>query len=423
MKHTNVHIESRVEPEVKIRSIPDAAHLSAASTAESILSTHHKEGKMYQHRLWTVVAVLAILATIVTACAPVQPQTQPAQATQAPAQATQAPAQATQAPSSSTGKPYKVGLLWDFLQVERRVKSRDYLMAEAKRLGFDVVFQNANGDEKLQLQQAENLITQGVDLLVILPQNADAACPVIEQAHQAGIKVVAFDRLISNCDLDYYIGFNNDVIGDMMAQYVYDMKPDGNWAMVNGAPTDPNVKQYRDGWLRVIQKAIDSGAIKMVSDTYTANWDPNNAMKAAEDFLTANKDKIDVVLAMNDGTAGGVVQALKARDLNGKVLVTGQDGELAAIQRVAQGDQAMTVWKPDDKMATVLAESIFKILKGEQLPNASTTDNKFKKVTSVLELPVTVDKNNICQTVVASNYLKLEDVYKNLPKDQWPTCK
>ena len=97
-------------------------------------------------------------------------------------------------------------------------------MAEAKRLGFEIVFQNANGDEKLQLQQAENLITQGVDLIVILPQNADAACPVIEQAHQANIKVVAFDRLISNCDLDYYIGFNNDVIGDMMANYVFAKK-------------------------------------------------------------------------------------------------------------------------------------------------------------------------------------------------------
>ena len=364
---------------------------------------------MYKHRLWSVMAALVILATVVSACAPAQPQTQPAQA--------------TEAPTGATGKTYKVGVLWDFLQVERRVKAKDYLEAEAKRLGFEIVFQNANGDEKLQLQQAENLITQGVDLIVILPQNADAACPVIEQAHQAKIKVVAFDRLISNCDLDYCIGFNNDVIGDMMANYVFAKKADGNWAMVNGAPTDPNVKQYRDGWLRVIQKAIDSGAIKMVSDTYTQNWDPNNAMKAAENFLTANNDKIDVVLAMNDGTGGGVVQALKARNLNGKVLVTGQDGELAAIQRIAEGDQAMTVWKPDDKMANVLAESILKILKGEDLPDASTTDNKFKKVTSVLLLPVTVDKSNICETVIASNYLKLEDIYKNLPKDQWPTCK
>jgi D-xylose transport system substrate-binding protein len=367
---------------------------------------------MFKRRSWSILAVIMILAIILSACAPAAPQAQPAKPTDAP----------KAEPAKAEVKAYKVGVLWDFLQVERRVKAKEYLEAEAKRLGYEIVFQNANGDEKLQLQQAENLITQSVDLIVILPQNADAACPVIEQAHQAGIKVVAFDRLISNCDLDYYIGFNNDVIGDMMAKYVYDLKPDGNWAMVNGAPTDPNVKQYRDGWLRVIQKAIDSGQIKMVSDTYTEKWDPNNAMKAAENFLTANDDKIDVVLAMNDGTGGGVVQALKARNLNGKVLVTGQDGELAAIQRIAEGDQAMTVWKPDDKMATVLAESILKILKGEELQGVTKTNNKFKEVPSVLLLPVTVDKNNICDTVIASNYLKLEDIYKNIPQDQWPKC-
>jgi D-xylose transport system substrate-binding protein len=367
---------------------------------------------MIRYRFLSILTNVLLMATIVTACAPAQTATQAPQATSIP--------QATQPPAAKT---FKVGVLWDFLSVERRVKSRDYLTAEAKRLGFEIVFQNANGDEKLQLQQAENLITQGVDLIVILPQNADAACPVIDQAHQAKIKVIAFDRLISNCDLDYYIGFNNDVIGDMMAKYVFALKPNGNWAMVNGAPTDPNVKTYRDGWLRIIQPAIDKGDIKIVSDTYTANWDPNNAMSAAENFLTANNDKIDVVLAMNDGTGGGVVQALKARNLNGKVLVTGQDGDLAALQRIAEGDQAMTVWKPDDKMATVLAESILKILKGEALTGSTTTDNKFKKVESVLMLPVLVDKSTICQTVIASQYLKLADVYKNVPQDQWPTCK
>jgi len=173
----------------------------------------------------------------------------------------------------------------------------------------------------------------------------------------------------------------------------------------------------------VIQPAIDSGAITIVSDTYTENWDPNNAMKAAENFLTANNDDIDVVLAMNDGTGGGVVQALKARDLNGKVLVTGQDGELAAIQRIAEGDQAMTVWKPDDEMAVVLAESIASILKGEELMDVTMTNNSFKDVPSVLLTPVTVDKDSICSTVIAADYLKFEDVYANVSADMQPDCK
>jgi D-xylose transport system substrate-binding protein len=367
-------------------------------------------------KLIVMFSVVMAAALLLVACAPA--------ATAAPAApaATAAPVApaATTAPAAATGM--KVGVLWDFLSVERRVKSRDYLLADAKNLGFDIVFQNANGDEKLQMTQGENLITEGVNLIVILPQNAETVCPLIKEAHQANIKVVAFDRMIPNCDLDYFVGFNNDVIGDMMAKYVFALKPTGNWALVNGAPTDPNVKLYRDGWLRVIQPAIDKGDIKMVSDTYAANWDPNNAMKAAENFLTANNDKIDVVLAMNDGTAGGVVQSLKARNLNGKVLVTGQDGDLAALQRIAEGDQAMTVWKPDDKMATVLAESILKILKGEPLTDATMINNTFKDVPSVQMLPVSVDKSNLCQTVIASGYVKFADVYKNVPTAQQPTC-
>lgn len=369
---------------------------------------------------FALLSIMVFLSLVFVACQPAAPAV--SDTAEKPAEEVVEAEEPAAQPEATTLEGKKVGVLWDFLSVERRVKSRDFLMAEADRLGFEIVFQNANGDEKLQLQQAENLITQEVDLIVILPQNADAACPVIEQAHQAGIQVVAFDRLISNCDLDYYIGFNNDVIGDMMAEYVFAIKSDGNWAMVNGAPTDPNVKQYRDGWLRVIQPALDSGAITMVSDTYTENWDPNNAMKAAENFLTANNDDIDVVLAMNDGTAGGVVQALKARNLNGKVLVTGQDGELAAIQRIAEGDQAMTVWKPDDEMAVVLAESIAKILMGEELPDVTMTNNTFKEVPSVLLVPVTVEKDNICETVIASDYLKFEDVYANVPADMQPEC-
>ncbi len=322
--------------------------------------------------------------------------------------------------AETTQKTFKVGVLWDFLQVERRVIAKNFLEKYAKELGFEIVFQNANGDEKLQLQQAENLITQGVDLIVILPQNADACGPIVEQAHKAGIKVIDNDRLIKNADVDYFVGMNNDVIGDLMADYVYKLKPTGNYALVCGAPTDPNVKVYKDGWMRVIGTAVDKGDIKIISDTNCENWDPNIAMKNAENFLTKQKDKVDVVLAMNDGIAGGVIQALKARNLNGKVLVTGQDGELAACQRIVEGDQTMTIWKPDDKLSKILAETIMKVLKGEELQDVKEIDNGLKKVPAVLMEPIVVDKNNMVETVIASGYHKIEDVYKNVPEDQWP---
>jgi len=313
-----------------------------------------------------------------------------------------------------------VGVLWDFLQVERRVAGKKFLEQNAEKYGFKMVFQNANGDEKLQLQQAENLITQGVDLIVVLPQNGDAAGPIIEQAHKAGIKVIAFDRMIANCDLDMFVGMDNDVIGDLMAGYVYKLAPKGNYALVCGAPTDPNVKVYKEGWLRVIQPAIDKGDIKIISDTNAENWDPANAMKNVENFLTKQGDNVDVVLAMNDGTAGGTVQALKARNLNGKVLVTGQDGELAACQRIVDGDQVMTVWKPDDQLAEVLAKTIMAVVNGEKVDTQKTINNGRIDVPAVLFTPVVVDKANMADTIIKSGYHKLEDVYKNVPEDQRP---
>ena len=370
--------------------------------------------------LFTCLATLCVLFGACAAPASTPVAQQPT-AEQPVAQQATAEQPAAQQPTVVPGKTFKVGVLWDFLQVERRVISRNALEKYSKQVGFEMVFQNANGDEGLQMQQGENLITQGVDLIVILAQNADTVCPLVEEAHQANIKVIAFDRLISNCPIDYYVGIDNDVIGDLMAGYVFKLKPTGNYALVNGATTDPNVKVYRAGWLRVLQPAIDKGDIKLVSDTYADNWDPNNAMKNVENFLTMQGDKVDVILAMNDGTAGGAIQALKARNLNGKVLVTGQDGDMAALQSIVQGDQTMTIYKPDDPLALVLAQTIMKILNNEPLTGTKTLNNGSRDVPAVLFEPIVVDKNNIVDKLIKPGYVKLEDVYKNIPQNQWPS--
>lgn len=312
-----------------------------------------------------------------------------------------------------------VGVLYDFMQVERRVKSKEALEQYAKEYGFELIFQDANGDEKLQLQQCENLITQGIDAMIILPQNGDAAAPMVEQAMQEGIKVIATDRVIANAKPDAFVGINNQNIGDIMAQYIYDKKPEGNYALICGAPTDPNVKIYKDGWMRVIGKWVDAGGIKIISDTSCEGWDPAVAVKNTENFLTENNDEVDVVLAMNDGTGGGAIEALKARDLAGKVLVTGQDGELAACQRIVEGTQTVTLWKPDDKISELLAKTVMELLDGTFKPK-QTVNNGKEEIPAVLFDAIAVDKDNMMDTVVANNYHSMEDVYKNIPKDQWP---
>ena len=321
---------------------------------------------------------------------------------------------ATSGTTTTSGEKKTIGVLFDFLQVERRVISKEYLEKYAAEAGLDLIFLDANGDEKVQMQQAENLITKEVDILVVLPQNAEACKPMVDQAKEAGIPLISFDRLIPGADIDYYIGFNNDIIGELMAKYVFDLKPKGNYILIQGAPTDPNCKVYKDGWMRVIGDAVNSGDIKIVGDAASENWDPNNAYKNVENFLTKNNDQVDVILAMNDGTAGGSIQALKGRKLNGQVLVTGQDGELAACQRIVEGDQVMTVWKPDNEMSRILIESCIKLLNGETPDTNGTINNGFKDVPAVLVEPVVVDKNNMMDTIIAAGYYPKDEVYKNV---------
>ena len=305
-----------------------------------------------------------------------------------------------------------IGVLFDFLQVERRVIAKNYLEKYAEEAGVGLEFMDAKGDEKVQMQQAETLITKGVDVLVVLAQNADACKPMVEQAQEAGIPFVAIDRLIPGIAYDYYVGMDNDVIGDMMAEYVFNLQPAGNYVLICGAPTDPNAKVYKDGWMRVIGDAVDKGDIKIVGDASCENWDPNNALKHVENFLTMNDDQVDVILAMNDGTGGGAVQALKGRDLNGKVLVTGQDGELAACQRIVQGDQCMTVWKPDNDLAKITIETCVKIMNGEEVETNGVLNNGVTDIPAVLVTPISVDKANMDDTIIAAGYYPREEVYK-----------
>jgi D-xylose transport system substrate-binding protein len=323
-------------------------------------------------------------------------------------------AAASESPSEGTVDLSKktIGVSFDWLSVQRRVIARDYLMKYAKEAGVNLIFQDAKADEAVQAQQCENLISQGVDVLVLLPQNAETCGPIVEQAKKANIPVVNIDRLIPNADVDYYVGMNNDKIGDLIAKYPFDLKPKGNYILICGAPTDPNAAIYKEGYMRIIGDAEKAGDIKIVGDVSCNNWDPNIAFSNTENFLTKNNDNVDVILAMNDGMAGGVVQALKARNLNGKVLVTGQDGELAACQRIVAGDQVMSVWKPDNELSRMTIECCVSIMKGEKPQTNATQNNKLKDVPSVYVEPVVIDKNNLKDTIIAAGYFKESEVYQ-----------
>lgn len=317
--------------------------------------------------------------------------------------------------ADSSEKKIKIGLSMDSLRVERWRKDRDIFIEEAKKLGAEVIVQSADGDERRQNQQAENLITQGVDILVVIPKDSVAAAQIVKSAHEEGIKVIAYDRLIKESKPDLYISFDNEKVGYLQAEYLLRKKPKGNYFLLGGAPSDNNAQLLRQGQLRALKPAIDKGDIKLVAEGnhWAVNWDPNDALEKTEQVLTQVNNQIDAVVASNDGTAGGVIQALEGQNLAGKVLVSGQDAELAACQRIVKGTQTMTVYKPIRLIAKEAAHAAVALAKGEKIEKAKQKVNNGKvDVPSILLTPIQVDKDNLDEVVIKDGFHSRDKVYQ-----------
>lgn len=307
-----------------------------------------------------------------------------------------------------------IGFSLDTLQEERWQKDRDLFKAAAEALGAEVNVQSANSDDAKQIGQAENLISQGVDILVVVPHNAEASAAIVEKAHAAGIKVLSYDRLIKNSDVDLYVSFDNERVGEMQATAITKLAPKGKYVLIEGADTDNNAHLFKQGQMNILQPLIDKGDIQVVYDQWTKDWNPANALANMENALTANDNKIDAVVAANDGTAGGVIQALTAQGLAGKIPVSGQDAELAAAQRIVEGTQTMTVYKPIKSLAEKAADLAVKMAKGEDPAADKKVNNGKIDVPSILLDPIAVDKSNIDATIIADGFHAKEDVYKNV---------
>ncbi len=308
-------------------------------------------------------------------------------------------------------KDIKIGMAIDDLRLERWQKDRDIFVKKAESLGAKVFVQSANGNEETQMAQVENMINRGVDVLVIIPYNGEVLSNVIAEAKREGIKVLAYDRLINNADLDFYISFDNEKVGELQAKSLLERVPEGNYFLMGGSPVDNNAKLFRQGQMKVLKPQIDSGKIKIVGDQWVDAWLPENALKIMENALTANNNKIDAVVASNDATAGGAIQALAAQGLAGKVAISGQDADLAGVKRIVAGTQTMTVYKPISKLADEAAQIAVKLGKGETPESNSKLNNGKKDVPAYLLTPLQVDKSNIDSTVISDGFHKKADVY------------
>lgn len=314
--------------------------------------------------------------------------------------------------NASVAKDLKIGMSIDDLRLERWQKDRDIFVNTAESLGAKVFVQSANGDATAQISQIENMLNKDIDVLVIIPFNGEVLSNVIAEAKKEGVKVLAYDRLINNADVDFYVSFDNEKVGELQAKSIIEKKPEGNYFLMGGSPVDNNAKLFRKGQMKVLQPLIDSGKIKVVGDQWVDSWLAEKALQIMENALTANKNNIDAVVASNDATAGGAIQALSAQGLSGKVAISGQDADLAAIKRIIAGTQTMTVYKPITNLADKAAEIAVALGKDEKVETNAQLNNGMKEVPAYLLEPVVVTKENIDDTVIKDGFHTKDAVYK-----------
>jgi D-xylose transport system substrate-binding protein len=260
-----------------------------------------------------------------------------------------------------------------------------------------------------------------VDVLVIAPHDATQAASMVEKAKKQNVPVISYDRIINSDQIDLYISHQVPVIGSKIAEYALKAVPKGNYVMVYGASTDNNAVIMKKAQLDVLQPAIDRKDITVVADNFITDWKPDEAMKMAENALTKNNDDVKAFVVSNDGMAGGVASAIKNRNLTGKIVATGQDASLDALQRIAEGSQSMTIYKPIIPLANNAVEAAIKLAKKEKLDTKPFMNDVIKKeVPSILLEVTTVDKANLVDTVVKDGFAKFEDVYKNVPESDRP---
>jgi len=296
-----------------------------------------------------------------------------------------------------------VGVSWSNFQEERWKTDEAAIKKALDEAGAKYISADAQSSSAKQLADVEALITQGANALIILAQDAQAIGPAVNAASDEGIPVVGYDRLIED-PRAFYLTFDNVEVGRMQARAVLAAQPEGNYVMIKGSPTDPNADFLRGGQQEVLQEAIDAGKIKIVGEAYTDGWLPANAQRNMEQILTANDNNVDAVVASNDGTAGGVVAALTAQGMDGTP-VSGQDGDHAALNRVAKGTQTVSVWKDARDLGYAAGKIAVALAGGANMADiegaAAWTSPGGTALTAQFLAPMPITKDNLSAVVDA----------------------
>jgi D-xylose transport system substrate-binding protein len=298
--------------------------------------------------------------------------------------------------TSAVAKDLIVGVSWSNFQEERWKTDEAAIKGQLEKMGAKYIMADAQASAEKQIADIENLIARGANALIVLAWDADAVLPAVAKAEAEGLPVVGYDRLIEKTGV-FYLTFDNKEVGRMQARAVFAVKPEGNYAFIKGAPTDPNAEFLYEGQLEVLDAAIKAGKIKNVAAQGTEGWKPEVAQRNMEQILTAANNKIDAVVASNDGTAGGVVAALTAQGMEGITPVSGQDGDHAALNRVARGTQTVSVWKDARELGKAAAKIAVELASGKKPEGTIKWSGGAKgiEMDAILLAPVPVTKDNL----------------------------
>lgn len=306
----------------------------------------------------------------------------------------------------------KVGFLMHALDKERWENDRDFFVKKVQELGGTVEVRVADNDAEKQLAQANELLANGVDVLVVIPVDQFAAAKIVENAHAKDAKVISYDRLIKNCPLDFYISTDNVEVGRMQAQYLTTIKPVGNYALIGGANNDNNSQFLYLGQMNVLQPLVERGDVKIVYNVFTNSWSEEEGYNHAKKLLEQTTE-VNAILAGNDAIAYGVIRALQEAGKEGDVLVAGMDADLKNLQEIVAGRQTCTIYKPIEKMASTAAELAMTLGRtGECEKTFQTISNGAKLVPAVFHEGMVVNRENLKLTVISEGYQTEEEVFK-----------
>jgi D-xylose transport system substrate-binding protein len=314
-------------------------------------------------------------------------------------------------------KEIKIGFSIENVKGERWQTDLDEFQHRAHELGGAVVTRSANGDDDLQFRQINELLEGGIDVLVFLPHDTSKAERIVKAAHAKHVPVISYDRLASAA-VDLYIGFDLFSVGVEQAQSLVDRAPKGNYLLLGGSPLDANSKVVRTGQMKVLQPFIDRGDIHAFADVWVPEWSATEAYIMVTKELNKLMAAPTAIVASNDAIAGGAIQALEDKGWSGRVLVSGQDADLAAIERIFDGSQLMTVYKPVGNEARAAAEAAMKLARHEEVASRVEVPNGTLTTKAILLTPICVTQENAQETVLKDGFQKLEVVKQGLPKDK-----